>query len=168
MIMAEKSINVIEGETLKLTCSVSKASGPLSVSWQHRKSTTSPFKDVISLNHEGVMVRGTGAQYQDRIVRTFRSTATDFTLEISGAVPSDSGEYKCTVSEWNMDRSGSINSQTASVFVESIGKTSHCSYICFYGKVKERNWGNRMCRRKISQYTERFFLLPNDRLHIYQ
>ncbi|XP_036418037.1 immunoglobulin superfamily member 3 [Colossoma macropomum] len=120
VVMAEKLINMTEGKTLKLTCSVSKASGPLSVSWQHRKSTSSPFRDVISMNHEGVMVRGPGAQYQDRIVRTFRSTATDFTLEISGAVLSDSGEYKCTVSEWNMDRNGSINSQSALVSVESI------------------------------------------------
>ncbi|KAL7881732.1 hypothetical protein AOLI_G00085800 [Acnodon oligacanthus] len=120
VVMAEKLINMTEGETLQLTCSVSKASGPLSVSWQHKKSTSSSFRDVISLNHEGVMVRGTTAPYQGRIVRTFRSTATDFTLEISGAVLSDSGEYKCTVSEWNMDGSGSINSQSAMVSVESI------------------------------------------------
>ncbi|KAI4898119.1 hypothetical protein NFI96_015370 [Prochilodus magdalenae] len=112
-----KEVDVTEGVTLKLTCSVSGARGPLSVSWQHKKASSTSVRDVISLTHEGVRI---GAQYQDRIVRTFRSTTANFTLEIGGSVLSDSGEYKCTVSEWNMDSSGSMKeviSQSSQVLV---------------------------------------------------
>ncbi|XP_066542856.1 immunoglobulin superfamily member 2 [Hoplias malabaricus] len=114
VVMSKEQVDVTEGETLKLTCGVSGASGPLSVSWQHKKTSGSSYKDVINLSSEGVMMGGTGPQYQDRIVRTFHSTA-NFTLEISDTILSDSGEYKCAVSEWNIDSSGSkkeVNSQS--------------------------------------------------------
>ncbi|XP_072542109.1 immunoglobulin superfamily member 2 [Salminus brasiliensis] len=124
VVMARQEVQVIEGETLKLTCNVSGASGPLSVSWKHKKTTGSSFRDIISLTREGVM-EDKGGQYQQRTVRTFRPTAADFTLEISDAVVSDSGEYTCTVSEWNIDTSGTMKevksqSQKGTVSVKSI------------------------------------------------
>lgn len=135
MAMTKEQLTVTEGDTLTLTCSVSGASGPLSVSWQHQKTDGTAFKKVISVSREGVMMGGEGVQDQNRTVRAFRSTAADFTLEFSRTDVSDSGDYKCTVSEWNMDSSGSMKevnsvSQQASVSVNSIGKTilSLCMY----------------------------------------
>ncbi|KAG9271377.1 immunoglobulin superfamily member 3-like [Astyanax mexicanus] len=124
VVMANRQVQVTEGQTLKLTCSVSGASGPLSVSWQHKKTSSSSLRDVVRLTREGVMA-DTGSQYQQRIVRAFRLTAADFTLEISDAVVSDSGEYTCTVFEWNRDSSGSMKevkrqSQQGTVSVSSI------------------------------------------------
>lgn len=125
--MKKQKINVIEGDTLQIICSVSGAKGLLSVSWQHKKSTDSSFSDVIAMSREGVM-GGVGPQYQQRGLRTFRSNVADFILELSGALLSDSGEYMCTVSEWSMESSSNlkkVNSQSkqGQVSVQSIGKS---------------------------------------------
>ncbi|XP_058249643.1 immunoglobulin superfamily member 3 isoform X2 [Hemibagrus wyckioides] len=110
--MTKQLVNVTEGETLQISCSVSGAKGLLSVSWQHKKSTGSPFSDVITLSREGVM-EAIGAQYQHRGLRTFRSNAADFILELSGTLVSDSGEYMCTVSEWNLESNGNLKKVTS-------------------------------------------------------
>ncbi|RXN07089.1 immunoglobulin superfamily member 3-like protein [Labeo rohita] len=52
VVMEMKDV-VTEGDSLRVTCSVSGFKGPLSVSWQHKKGVS--FSDVISLTHEGVM-----------------------------------------------------------------------------------------------------------------
>ncbi|KAK3568758.1 hypothetical protein QTP86_016274 [Hemibagrus guttatus] len=114
VVMTKQLVNVTEGETLQISCSVSGAKGLLSVSWQHKKTTGSPFGDVITLSREGVM-EAIGAQYQYRSLRTFRSNATDFILELSGTLVSDRGEYKCIVSEWSFESNGNlkrVNSQS--------------------------------------------------------
>ncbi|RXN35734.1 sacsin-like protein [Labeo rohita] len=54
VVMEMKDV-VTEGDSLRVTCSVSGFKGPLSVSWQHKKDSGSSFSDVISLTHEGVM-----------------------------------------------------------------------------------------------------------------
>lgn len=126
MVMTKQMIHVIEGEALQISCSVSGAKGLLSVSWQHKKTTGSSFSDVITMSREG-LIGAVGPQYQHRGLRTFRSNAADFILELSGALLSDSGEYMCTVSEWSMESSGNlkkVSSQTqqGQVSVKSIGK----------------------------------------------
>ncbi|KAI5621332.1 hypothetical protein C0J50_19267 [Silurus asotus] len=124
VVMTKELVNVTEGEPLQITCSVSGAKGLLSVVWQHKKSTSSSFSDVITLSREGVM-EAVGAQYQNRGLRTFRSNIANFILELSGALLSDSGHYMCIVFEWSMENNGNLkkvnsNSQQGQVSVKSI------------------------------------------------
>lgn len=133
MVMTNQLINITEGEALHISCSVSGAKGLLSVSWQHKKSSGSSFSDVITLSHEGVVK---GPQYQHRGLRTYQSNVADFILELSGALLSDSGDYKCTVTEWSMESSGnpkkgSSQSQQGQVSVKSIGKLNSWLFISY-------------------------------------
>uniref|UniRef100_A0A4W4H5V4 Ig-like domain-containing protein n=1 Tax=Electrophorus electricus TaxID=8005 RepID=A0A4W4H5V4_ELEEL len=112
-------VQVTEGEMLQITCRVSGVRGPTSVSWKHKKASGSAFDDVVRLSAEGVMEPT--PLYQQRGVRVFRPNSTDFTLEVAGAVLSDSGEYMCTVTENAGDMSkANSNSQQAAVSVRSI------------------------------------------------
>lgn len=143
MVMTKQQVNVIEGEALQISCSVSGAKGLLSVSWQHKKFTGSSFSDVIALSREGVM-GAVGAQYERRDLRTFRSNATDFILELNGALLSDSGEYMCTVSEWSMESNDNLKkvnsqSQKGQVSVNSIGKSNSCLF-----STGRRKWVSKM------------------------
>ncbi|XP_051997850.1 immunoglobulin superfamily member 3-like [Xyrauchen texanus] len=104
VVMVMENNTVTEGEALQVICSVSGFKGPLSVSWQHKKDSIS---DIISLTHEGVM-KDIGSRYQDRHVQIRHSPAGRFTLEIGAATMSDSGEYKCTVSEWTTQSNGEM------------------------------------------------------------
>lgn len=124
---------VTEGDTLQVTCSVSRSKGPLSVSWQHKKDSRDSFSDVISLTHEGVM-KDIGTKYQDRHVQTLHSPAGNFTLEIGASATSDSGEYRCSVSEWTVQSNGEMTkantqSQQKVISVNSVGKTVIQSHI---------------------------------------
>ncbi|XP_051763072.1 immunoglobulin superfamily member 2-like [Ctenopharyngodon idella] len=115
---------VTEGDTLQVTCSVSGFKGPLSVSWQHKKDSGDSFSDVISLTHEGVM-KDIGTRYQNRHVQTLHSPAGNFTLEIGASATSDSGEYRCIVSEWTVQSNGEMTkantqSQQKAISVNSV------------------------------------------------
>ncbi|RXN11615.1 immunoglobulin superfamily member 3-like protein [Labeo rohita] len=123
VVMEMKDV-VTEGGLLRVTCSVSGFKGPLSVSWQHKKDSGSSFSDVISLTHEGVM-KDIGARYQSRHVQTLHSPAGNFTLEIGASATSDSGEYKCIVSEWTVQSNGEMKkantrSQQKAIIVNSV------------------------------------------------
>ncbi|KAF4109307.1 immunoglobulin superfamily, member 3-like [Onychostoma macrolepis] len=115
---------VTEGDALRVTCSVSGFKGPLSVSWQHKKDSGVSFSDVISLTHEGVM-KDVGARYQSRNVQTLHSPAGNFILEIGASATSDSGDYKCIVSEWTVQSNGEMKkantqSQQKAIIVNSV------------------------------------------------
>ncbi|XP_030643446.1 immunoglobulin superfamily member 3-like [Chanos chanos] len=123
VVMAMENIIVTEGDALKIICTASGSSQQLSVEWHH-KTTSGSSSSVISLSREGVMT-DLGTQYEQRGVRTFRSTPENFALEISEAALVDSGEYTCTVSEWTMESSGNMkkagsNSKSAAVTVNSV------------------------------------------------
>uniref|UniRef100_A0A8C1IQL3 Ig-like domain-containing protein n=1 Tax=Cyprinus carpio TaxID=7962 RepID=A0A8C1IQL3_CYPCA len=123
VVMAMKDA-VTEGDALRVVCSVSGFKGPLSVSWQHKKDSGSSFSDVISLTHEGVM-KDVGSRYQSRNVQTFHSPAGNFTLELGASATSDSGEYKCIVSEWTVQSNGEMkkantHSQQKAIIVNSV------------------------------------------------
>ncbi|KAL1268258.1 hypothetical protein QQF64_033621, partial [Cirrhinus molitorella] len=122
-VVMEMKDAVTEGDPLRVTCLVSGFKGPLSVSWQHKKEGVS-FSDVISLTHEGVM-KDIGARYQSRHVQTLHSPAGNFTLEIGASATSDSGEYKCIVSEWTVQSNGvmkkaNAQSQQKAITVNSV------------------------------------------------
>ncbi|XP_065149145.1 immunoglobulin superfamily member 2 [Paramisgurnus dabryanus] len=124
VVMVVKSDAVTEGEFLQVICSVSGFQGPLSVLWQHKKDPGDSYSDIISLNYDGVMSEP-GIKYQSRDIQTFRSPDGNFTLEIGAAKTSDSGEYKCIVSEWIIEsngkmKKGNIQSQQKAISVNSI------------------------------------------------
>ncbi|XP_016396653.1 immunoglobulin superfamily member 2-like [Sinocyclocheilus rhinocerous] len=123
-VVMEMKDAVTEGDALRVSCSVSGFKGPLSVSWQHKKDSGASFSDVISLTHEGVM-RDVGARYQSRNVQTFHSPAGNFILELGASATSDSGEYKCIVSEWTVQSNGEMKkantkSQQKAIIVNSV------------------------------------------------
>ncbi|KAK9969894.1 hypothetical protein ABG768_028035 [Culter alburnus] len=124
MVVMVMKDEVTEGDTLQVTCSVSGFKGPLSVSWQHKKDSGDSFSDVISLTHEGVM-KDIGTRYQSRHVQTLHSPAGNFTLEIGASATSDSGEYRCIVSEWTVQSNGEMTkantqSQQKAISVNSV------------------------------------------------
>ncbi|KAJ8410429.1 hypothetical protein AAFF_G00193330 [Aldrovandia affinis] len=119
------NLKVTEGDVLRVTCRVSGASEQLSISWQH-KDGQGTFNDVMSLGRNGVMEPG--LRYRQRAetgeVRTLRATSDSFTLEIANALPSDSGDYKCTVSEWAKDNADKTNSKSQEVKAEILSVDS--------------------------------------------
>uniref|UniRef100_A0A8C1KQR1 Ig-like domain-containing protein n=1 Tax=Cyprinus carpio TaxID=7962 RepID=A0A8C1KQR1_CYPCA len=118
VVMAMKDA-VTEEHALQVFCSVSG----FKVSWQHKKDSGASFSDVISLTYEGVM-KDVGSRYQSRNVQTFHSPAGNFTLELGASATSDSGEYKCIVSEWKVQSNGEMkkantHSQQKAIIVKS-------------------------------------------------
>ncbi|KAL0153873.1 hypothetical protein M9458_050794 [Cirrhinus mrigala] len=123
-VVMEMKDALTEGDPLRVTCLVSGFKGPLSVSWQHKKDSGVSFSDVISLTHDGVM-KDIGTRYQSRHVQTLHSPAGNFTLEIGASAKSDSGEYKCIVSEWTVQSNGEMKkantqSQQKAITVNSV------------------------------------------------
>uniref|UniRef100_A0A4W6CKK5 Immunoglobulin superfamily, member 3-like n=1 Tax=Lates calcarifer TaxID=8187 RepID=A0A4W6CKK5_LATCA len=108
---------VMEGARLKLTCKVTEVEGQLSVTWQHKSTSTTatPFTNVISLSQEGVTE--IGGSFTSRKVRATRPAADTFTLELDEVTLSDSGVYQCAVSEWKTNSKTNSQSQAATVEV---------------------------------------------------
>ncbi|XP_056610571.1 immunoglobulin superfamily member 2 [Triplophysa dalaica] len=100
VILMEKD-HVIEGERLRVICSVSGFTGPLSVSWQHKKDSEESFSDIIGLTHDGVTDESRG-----RNIQTFRSSGGNITLDINDVMTADAGQYKCIVTEWIIQNNG--------------------------------------------------------------
>ncbi|XP_036396601.1 immunoglobulin superfamily member 3-like [Megalops cyprinoides] len=96
-----KALTVTEGDMLRVICRVSGTSRLLSITWQHRFGQGS-YSNVVSLNQGGVME--VGMRYRQRAevgdVRVLHIMPDSFMLEIANTMLSDSGVYKCTVSEW--------------------------------------------------------------------
>ncbi|XP_035532242.1 immunoglobulin superfamily member 3 [Morone saxatilis] len=117
--MDKRDVSVNEGDGLKLTCQVHGVNGQLSVTWQHKatSSSTAMFTNVINLSQEGVMDKA--AEFMSRKVKATRPTIGNFTLELDEVTPSDAGVYQCTVSEWKINSKTNSQSQTAAVTVTS-------------------------------------------------
>ncbi|XP_071331872.1 immunoglobulin superfamily member 3-like [Trachinotus anak] len=113
----QPDVSVNEGDRLNLNCTVDGIKGQLSVTWQHKSTSTSTasFTNVISLNQEGVTeIEG---KFVSRKVRAMRPATDSFTLELDEVTPSDSGVYQCAVSEWKANSKTYSQSQTTTVTV---------------------------------------------------
>lgn len=122
----QSSVSVNEGDRLRLACTVQGVKGLLSVTWQHKASSTATaaFTRVISLSQEGVMEKA--EEFMSRKIRATRPAADSFTLEFDEVTLADSGVYQCTVSEWKTDKTKTNSqSQTATVTVDPTGRTCH-------------------------------------------
>lgn len=121
VVMLMENDHVMEGERLRVICSVSGFTGSLSVSWQHKTDSEHSFSDIISLTHDGVMEQTT-----TRNIRTYRSSDGNITLEMNDVMTSDAGQYKCIVSEWILQNNGVMKKASSqsqkSIFVKAIGK----------------------------------------------
>ncbi|XP_033965582.1 immunoglobulin superfamily member 3-like [Pseudochaenichthys georgianus] len=122
----ENTVGVNEGYGLMLTCKVHGVKGQLSVTWQHKSTSTSGaiFTKVISLSQEGVVEK---AEFMSHKVNAMRTAADTFILELDEVRPSDAGVYECAVSEWESNSKTNSQSQTTTVTVvpsESFVKVS--------------------------------------------
>lgn len=144
----EDTVNVTEGDTLKLSCKVDGVKGQLSVTWLHKSSSTpsAPFTKLISLSQEGVVEKADG--FMSRKVRAVRPAAGNFTLELDEVTPSDSGVYQCDVSEWNTNSKTYSQSHTASVTVTPIDSLVNVYLISRNNKVTVGENVDLMCRVK--------------------
>nr|XP_033798238.1 immunoglobulin superfamily member 3 isoform X1 [Geotrypetes seraphini]XP_033798239.1 immunoglobulin superfamily member 3 isoform X1 [Geotrypetes seraphini]XP_033798240.1 immunoglobulin superfamily member 3 isoform X1 [Geotrypetes seraphini]XP_033798241.1 immunoglobulin superfamily member 3 isoform X1 [Geotrypetes seraphini]XP_033798242.1 immunoglobulin superfamily member 3 isoform X1 [Geotrypetes seraphini] len=120
---------VLEGESLRFSCSVRSLAGPqsrLSVTWQllDRQNQRS---DVIWLDRDGTLQPGPSYRERNRFggVQMEQMQPDLFTLELFSSQKSDEGQYECRVVEWthNLDGEWQIigeKSAHATVFVTAL------------------------------------------------
>ncbi|KAM3608329.1 uncharacterized protein V6R79_023072 [Siganus canaliculatus] len=142
----QESLNVNEGNRLKLSCKVHGVKGQLSVTWQRKApaTSTSAFAKIISLSQEGVTEKVEG--FLSRQVQATRPAADTFTLELDEITPSDSGIYQCTVSEWKSSSKTNSQSVTATVTVLPIDSLVKVNLISRNSQVSLGESMELMCR----------------------
>ncbi|XP_068428064.1 immunoglobulin superfamily member 3-like [Clinocottus analis] len=113
----QNSVAVNEGSRLELTCKVHRVNGQLSVTWQRKSTSTSAatFTSIISLSQEGVTEKA--EEFMSRRVQAAHPATDTFTLELDDVTPSDSGVYRCAVSEWKINIKTNSQTQIATVTV---------------------------------------------------
>ena len=120
----QQDVSVDEGDGLMLICKVDGVEGQLSVTWERQSTSTALFENIISLSQEGVMeIEG---ELASRRVRAARPAPDTLTLELDEVTPSDSGIYRCSVSEWKTNSKTHSQSNTTIVTVSPIGKMCIC------------------------------------------
>ncbi|XP_010747991.3 immunoglobulin superfamily member 3 isoform X2 [Larimichthys crocea] len=145
----QSSVSVNKGDSLRLACTVQGVKGLLSVTWQHKASSTATaaFTRVISLSQEGVMEKA--EEFMSRKIRATRPAADSFTLEFDEVTLADSGVYQCTVSEWKTDKTKTNSqSQTATVTVDPTDKFVKVSLVSRKSAVALGESVELMCRVK--------------------
>ncbi|KAF6715403.1 Immunoglobulin superfamily member 3 [Oryzias melastigma] len=103
MFLSTNSSEVLEGDTIQLTCSVHSTIGALSFVWQWiEKEASGPIHEVASVDRDGTVQHS--AAYRDRAsygeIRVEKMRADTLTLSVYNALPSDEGQYRCTATEW--------------------------------------------------------------------
>ncbi|XP_040913926.1 immunoglobulin superfamily member 3-like isoform X2 [Toxotes jaculatrix] len=111
----QRNVNVKEGDRLKLTCKVGEVNGDVSITWQHKSTSTAAFTSIISLSQKGVME--IEMEFMSRKVRATRPATDTFILELDEVTTSDSGVYQCDVSEWKAYSKTNSQSGSATVTV---------------------------------------------------
>lgn len=123
---------VSPGEKLKLVCEADGVKGQLSVTWERQPTlpTSSLFATIISLSENGVTEKATA--FEGREVRVTHLTTNRFVFELADVAESDSGIYKCIVSETQPSGGTQSQMENVSVNVKSIGKT--CLFYIVYSR----------------------------------
>ncbi|NXN64801.1 IGSF2 protein, partial [Himantopus himantopus] len=110
--MVPQVLTHAEGETVELTCEVSKSTTQhthLSVSWYHLQGAEERHaKEVLTLSKDFVL--RPGPSYAQRFlvgdVRLNKVGNTTYKLSIGGLEPSDQGQLYCEAAEWIEDPDG--------------------------------------------------------------
>uniref|UniRef100_A0A3Q2W7L0 Immunoglobulin superfamily member 3-like n=1 Tax=Haplochromis burtoni TaxID=8153 RepID=A0A3Q2W7L0_HAPBU len=140
------AVNVAEGGGLHLFCKVDGVQGQLSVTWQHKSTSTAPFTEIISINEEGVTE--IAEEFVSRKVRVMRPSTDNFTLVLDEVTLSDSGVYRCAVSERITNGKTHTQTQTTTVTVISIDTLMGVSLISRKTRVIVGEKLELMCRVK--------------------
>ncbi|XP_058158966.1 immunoglobulin superfamily member 2 [Dasypus novemcinctus] len=118
-----KQQTVWEGEALVLLCRAGGAESLLSVTWWHLARNQTQLELVAGMGLDGTLQRGAsyGGPSSRGDIRLEKVGWATFQLEIASAAVTDSGTYKCTVSEktQNQERDPSW-AQEISVTVKSL------------------------------------------------
>ncbi|XP_036624077.1 immunoglobulin superfamily member 2 [Trichosurus vulpecula] len=106
--MSPQTLNREEGESLTLTCEVSKATTQhthLSVSWYQLQERGNQATEIISLSKDFILIPG--SSYTERFsagdVRLDKIGNTAFRLSIGRLQPVDQGQLFCEAIEWIQD-----------------------------------------------------------------
>ncbi|XP_072500571.1 immunoglobulin superfamily member 2 [Notamacropus eugenii] len=106
--MSRQTLNKEEGESLTLTCEVSKATAQhthLSVSWYQLQERGNQVTEIISLSKDFILIPG--SSYTERFssgnVRLDKIGNTAFRLSIGSLQPVDQGQLFCEAVEWIQD-----------------------------------------------------------------
>ncbi|XP_068945378.1 immunoglobulin superfamily member 2 [Petaurus breviceps papuanus] len=106
--MSPQTLNREEGESLTLTCEVSKATTQhthLSVSWYRFEERGNQATEIISLSKDFILIPG--SSYTERFlagnVRLDKIGNTAFRLSIGSLQPVDQGQLFCEAVEWIQD-----------------------------------------------------------------
>lgn len=134
--LSSNTSEIMEGETVQLTCVVSSTVGPLSVSWQWTdKEGAGPAVNVASVDREGMVTPGPTFRERSTFgeIRVERVRPDTFTLFLYNAFPTDEGQYRCSATEWSPSGTApdwiwqqiGEDSATKTVTVKSVGKTTN-------------------------------------------
>uniref|UniRef100_A0A8C1USE3 Immunoglobulin superfamily member 3 n=1 Tax=Cyprinus carpio TaxID=7962 RepID=A0A8C1USE3_CYPCA len=102
--LSSNTSEIMEGETVQLTCVVSSTVGPLSVSWQWTdKEGAGPAVNVASVDREGTVTPGPTFRERSTFgeIRVERVRPDTYTLFLYNAFPTDEGQYRCSATEWS-------------------------------------------------------------------
>ncbi|XP_059355818.1 immunoglobulin superfamily member 3-like [Carassius carassius] len=102
--LSSNTSDIMEGETVQLTCVVSSTVGPLSVTWQWTdKEEAGPAVNVASVDREGMVTPGPTFRERSSFgeIRVERVRPDTFTLFLYNAFPTDEGQYRCSATEWS-------------------------------------------------------------------
>ncbi|XP_041067852.1 immunoglobulin superfamily member 3-like [Carcharodon carcharias] len=165
-ISVPQTLDRVEGDTLELTCEVSKRTEQhthVAVTWYLQKGNQN--LQVISLTQDFIL--HPGQSYSQRQasgdVRLDKIGATSFKLTISKLQMSDQGEFYCEGTEWiqDLDKSwyGLTNKRTekTTVNVKSIGNQFHALIKATAVNIAVGGSLEIVCTVEAQNFAERFF-----------
>ncbi|NP_001153138.1 immunoglobulin superfamily member 3 precursor [Danio rerio] len=106
--LSSNTSEIMEGESIQLTCVVGSTMGPLSVTWQWTdKDGAGPAVNVAFVDREGTVTPGPTFRERSSFgeIRVERVQPDTFTLFLYNAFPTDEGQYRCSATEWSQSGS---------------------------------------------------------------
>uniref|UniRef100_A0A8C6U6L6 Immunoglobulin superfamily, member 3 n=1 Tax=Neogobius melanostomus TaxID=47308 RepID=A0A8C6U6L6_9GOBI len=124
--MTSNASDVLEGDVIRLACSVQTTTGPLSMVWYRAdKDEVEAPQEVATVDRDGAVWHSPSyrerASYGD--IRVEKVQGSTFTLSIYNSLPGDEGQYSCAATEWQQTGS------ELEINWEKIGKQSDAKTI---------------------------------------